>query len=91
MAHQWQQRTSGSSSAPVAPFAVDVGYVDDTAFIAVSDADCILDLAIAATKIVHCEFLRHAMELNFKPGKTAVLFHFRGKMLPVFENTLRWI
>ena len=57
----------------------DFGYVDDMVFHVIANAGEILEKTKVAAEIVHNECLKFGLTVNYRAGKTEVLFHVRGK------------
>ena len=57
----------------------DATYVDDTAFMLDVDNEEISDAVQHAISIIHEQMLAHGWQVNYKPGKSALLVDPRGK------------
>jgi len=68
------ETSDGGGGVPLA----DVSFVDDMALPIVGSAAMITDHIADVCGIVYLTFLMYGMELNFSPGKSAVILKFQG-------------
>jgi len=68
------ETSDGGGGVPLA----DVSFVDDMALPIVDSAAMITDHIADVCGIVYLTFLMYGMELNFSPGKSAVILKFQG-------------